>query len=161
MSYLVNPYMVTAGEATVTWEDDFTSDNWSSDSGSNYIDTTNNKLIRGANDPIWIQLPFTPEVTSTGKFVVTYGWQIVTTGWASQSQFMLSTESNLKFNTLSDDNEMVGLIGNDWEASGGMMLTIRAKYSGSLVVTNLLVVFQHLMLSLTVRLFGMVQLPIN
>jgi len=137
MSYLVNPYMVTPSGASVTWEDPFTSDNWTSASGSNYIDTTNNRLIRDANDSIYIQLPFSPDISSVdGAFVITYGYQRTANGWASQSYFGMATQAGFAYNSLDDNNEWMALMSNDWESAGGMRTSLRAKYGGSEEETN-------------------------
>ena len=136
MSYVVNPYMVTPAGASVTWEDPFTSDNWTSDSGSNYIDTTNNKLVRDDNASIWFELPFTPETSSVdGKFVVTFAYERTSNAWASQSYFGMCTHSNFKYNNLTNGNQWLSFMSNDWETGGGMRINTCGKYSDTEVCT--------------------------
>jgi len=129
---ILDPALIGVAGATVgaTWEDDFTSDNWSSDSGSNYIDTTNNLLIRDDNASIWFELPFTPETSSVdGQFVVTFGYNRVSNGWASQSYFGMCTHSNFKYNSLADNNQWMGFCTNDWDTA--TRLQLNAKYGGT------------------------------
>lgn len=124
MSYLTNPYMVTASAGGVSWDEPFTSDNWTSSSGSNYVDTTNNKLIRGNNATITTEIPVSyPEMSSVdGKWVMTYGYERVTNSWASQTWFGISTQSGQTYSTPDSSNQWLAIMSNDWETAGGMRM---------------------------------------